>query len=53
MQPFAPQLLDILLAKIGAQNSPECMVENDFLKRCACAFLTWHVVSDQCPSQVL
>ena len=53
VQPFAPQLLDALLAKIGVQNSLKRTSENDFLMRCACAFRTLRVVSYQCPSQVL
>ena len=35
VQPFAPQLLNVILAKIGVQNSPERTAENDFLMRCA------------------
>ena len=53
VQPFAPQILDVLLSKIGVQNSTECKAENEFLRRCACAFRALCVVSDQCPSQVL
>lgn len=37
VQPFASQLLNVLLAKIGIQPSPERTAENDFLMRCACA----------------
>ena len=43
VQPFAPQLLNIILAKIGVQNSPERMAENDFLMRCAYAFQSLRV----------
>ena len=53
VQPFVPQLLDVLLA---AQNSPEHTVENEkrlSLMRCACAFGALRVVPDRCPSQVL
>jgi exportin-2 (importin alpha re-exporter) len=35
VQPFALQLLDVLLAKIDLQASPERVAENDFLMRCA------------------
>jgi exportin-2 (importin alpha re-exporter) len=35
VQPFALQLLNALLAKIEAQQSPERVAENDFLMRCA------------------
>ncbi|KAI9448619.1 armadillo-type protein [Lactarius psammicola] len=34
VQPFASQLLSVLLAKIGIQPSPERTAENDFLMRC-------------------
>ena len=54
VQPFAPQLLNVILAKIGVQNSPERTAENDFLMRCACAFslpACWCLIS--CLSQVL
>ena len=37
VQSFAPQLLNIILAKIGVQNSPERTAENDFLMRWVCA----------------
>ena len=37
LQPCAPQLL---LAKIGVQNSPERTVGNEFPIHCACAFLS-------------
>ena len=53
VQSFTTQLIDVLLAKIGVQNSPERVVENDFCMRCACAFRALHAVSDQCPSQAL
>ena len=33
VQPFAAQLLNVILAKIGFQNSPERTAENDFLMR--------------------
>ena len=35
VQPFALQLLNALLSKIEAQQSPERVAENDFLMRCA------------------
>jgi exportin-2 (importin alpha re-exporter) len=35
VQPFAPRLLNALLTKIEAQQSPEKVAENDFLMRCA------------------
>ena len=35
VQPFAAQLLNVILTKIGVQNSPERTAENDFLMRCA------------------
>ena len=38
VQSFAPQLLNIILAKIGVQNSPERTAGNDFLMRRECAF---------------
>src|SRR6266702_10812 len=38
VQPFASQLLNVLLAKIGIQSSPERTAENDFLMRCARTF---------------
>ena len=53
VQSFTTQLIDVLLAKIGVQNSPERVVENDFCMRCACAFGALRVVPDRCPSQVL
>ncbi|KAH9023317.1 Cse1-domain-containing protein [Lactarius hengduanensis] len=34
VQPFASQLLNVLLAKIEIQPSPERIAENDFLMRC-------------------
>ena len=50
VQPFAPQLLNVILAMIGVQNSSERTAEKDFLMRCACALGVLHVVSDQWPS---
>ena len=35
VQPFALQLLNALLSKIQAPQSPERVAENDFLMRCA------------------
>lgn len=35
VQPFALQLLNSLLSKIEAQQSPERVAENEFLMRCA------------------
>jgi exportin-2 (importin alpha re-exporter) len=35
VQPFALQLLNVLLTKIENQQSPERVAENDFLMRCA------------------
>lgn len=35
VRPFAFQLLNALLSKIEAQQSPERVAENDFLMRCA------------------
>ena len=35
VQPFALQLLNVLLTKIEKQQSPERAAENDFLMRCA------------------
>jgi hypothetical protein len=51
VQPFAPQLLNVILAKIAVQQSPERTAENDFLMRCAYAFHTLHVVPDKCLSR--
>ena len=53
VQPFAPQLLNVLLTKIGVQQSPERTAENDFLMRCACAFRALQAVPDKFLSQVL
>ena len=54
VQSFAPQHLNIILAKIGVQNSPERTAEIDFLMRCVCASSCHCVlVPDEYLSQVL
>ena len=52
VQPFASQLLNVLLVKIGVQPNPERTAENDFLMRCTWVFYAVYDVPDKC-SQVL
>ena len=39
VQPLVPQLLNVILVKIGVQNSLERTAKNDFLMHCMCAFV--------------
>jgi hypothetical protein len=43
LQPFAPQLPNVLLVKIGVHQSLGHMVECNFLMHCLCAFHGFHV----------